>query len=79
MDQTGIKNYDSFKSFSDGETSDFSFSSRIRVNNFSTDGSSGLLLKKYLAKKIARVACFCTFCFQLFVRIFFFAFEVRFC
>jgi len=50
----------------------------MRLTSFSTAGSSGLLLRRYLARKIARVACFVTFCCQAFLRVFFFAFEVRF-
>jgi hypothetical protein len=37
------------------------------------------LLKTYFAKKSAFVAFFVTFCFQAFLRIFFFDFDVRFC
>ncbi len=37
------------------------------------------VLKTYFAKKRACVAFFATFCFQAFLRIFFFDFEVRFC
>jgi len=53
--------------------------SRIRVNNCSTLPSSGLFVRRYLAKKTDRVACFKIFCFHAFFRIFFFDFEVRFC
>ena len=56
-----------------------SFSSRIRVTSFSTAGSSGLFLIRYLAKNNDLIACFSTCFFHtLFLR-FFFDFEVRFC
>ena len=56
-----------------------SLSSRIRVTSFSTAGSSGLFLIRYLAKKRERVACFSTFLFQALFLIFFFDFDVFFC
>ena len=56
-----------------------SFSSRIRVTNFSTAGSSGLFLIRYFAKNSDLVACFSTFFFHVFFLRFFFDFDVRFC
>jgi hypothetical protein len=46
-------------------------------STFSVDEISPLL-KTYFAKKSACVAFFATFCFQAFLRIFFFDFDVRF-
>ena len=56
-----------------------SLASLNRVTNFSTAGSSGLFVIKYLAKKSDLVTCFSTFLFQALFLIFFFDFEVRFC
>lgn len=55
------------------------FSLFKRVNNFSTDGSSGFVCKIYLAKKSDRITCLSTFFFQAFFLIFFFDLLVRFC
>jgi hypothetical protein len=55
------------------------FSSFKRSNNFSTAGSSGFVFRRYFAKKRDLTACFSTFFFQAFLRIFFFDLLVRFC
>ena len=54
-------------------------SSRKRDNNFSANVLSGVFFNKYLAKNKDFTACFETFFFQAFLRIFFFDFETRFC
>lgn len=56
------------------------FSSSLRRdNNFSANVLSGVFFNKYFAKNKDLTACFETFCFQAFLRIFFFDFETRFC
>jgi hypothetical protein len=54
---------------------------RKRIYEFSTFSVAEFspLLKTSFAKKSALVAFFVTFCFQAFLRIFFFDFDVRFC
>jgi hypothetical protein len=54
---------------------------RGKIYEFSTFSVAKIspLLKTYFAKKSACVAFFVTFCFQAFLRIFFFDFDVRFC
>lgn len=54
-------------------------SSFRRDNSFSANELSGVFFNKYFAKNKDFTACFETFCFQAFLRIFFFDFDTRFC
>jgi hypothetical protein len=54
-------------------------SSRRRDNNFSAKELSGVFFNKYFAKNNDFIACFEAFCFQAFLRIFFFDLDTRFC